>query len=71
MPKVEVIVKVEKEYKGKLAEIAGECKAAGMTVEQQMSALAMISGSVERANIKRLEGIEGVSYVEESKSISI
>jgi hypothetical protein len=69
--KVEVIVKVEKDYKDKLAEIAAECKAAGMSVEQQMNALGMISGSVERASIKRLEGIKGVSYVEESKSISL
>ena len=38
MSKVEVIVKIEKNYKDKLLDIAAQCKSAGMSVEQQMSA---------------------------------
>lgn len=71
MPKVEIIVKVDKNYKEKLPEIAAKCKSAGMDVEQQMSALGMISGSAEKSNIGKIEKIEGVAYVEESKPINI
>ena len=71
MSKVEVIVKVDKNYKDKLPEIAARCKSAGMSVEQQMGALGMISGSVEKSAIGKIEKIEGVAYVEESKPIGI
>ncbi|HSK71139.1 MAG TPA: hypothetical protein VK892_05555 [Pyrinomonadaceae bacterium] len=71
MSKAEVIVKIEKNYKDRLAEIAAQCKNAGMNVEQQMSALGMISGTVEKSAIKKIEKIEGVAYVEESKPIGI
>lgn len=71
MSKVEIIVKVEDAYENKLSEIARECKAAGMNISQQMSAVGMISGTTERANISRIERIKGVAYVEESKEISI
>lgn len=71
MAKVEVIVKIEKNYKDKLSEIAAECKSAGLSVEQQMSSLGMISGTIEKAAIGKIEKIEGVAYVEESRSIGI
>ena len=71
MSKVEILVKIDGAYTEKMSEIARECKAAGMNVEQQMKAVGMISGTVERANISKIERIKGVSYVEESKSLNI
>lgn len=71
MSKVEVIVKLNDADIPKMSEIAGECQAAGMKVEQQMNAVGMISGSIEQAKISRIERIKGVSYVEESKPFNI
>ena len=69
MPKIEVIVKIDDEAVSKMSQIGDQCKAAGMSVEQQMSAVGMISGSIEKANIGKIEQIKGVSYVEASKAI--
>lgn len=71
MSTVEIIVKIDDAATDKMSEIATECQAAGMKIEQQMSAVGMISGSIEPANVSKLEQIKGVSYVEESKSISL
>jgi hypothetical protein len=71
MSKVEVIVKIDDADIKKISEIAENCQTAGMIIEKQMGAVGMISGSVERVNISKIEKIKGVSYVEESKSISI
>jgi hypothetical protein len=69
MSKVEIIVKVDDAYTAKISGIANECKANGMSVDQQMSSAGMITGSIERANISKIERINGVSYVEESRAI--
>lgn len=69
MSKVEVIVKIEDSSADKMSEIARQCERAGLRVEQQMKSLGMISGEVDRANIRKLERIKGVSYVEESRAI--
>ncbi len=71
MSKVEIIVKVEDAVADKLSEIAVECENAGMTVEQQMSAVGMITGAIEQSNVSKVEQIKGVSYVEESKTINL
>ncbi len=71
MSKVEIIVKVDDAYAGKMSEIAKECKSAGMSIDQQMGGVGMISGTIEKSNISKIERIKGVSYVEESKSIGI
>jgi hypothetical protein len=70
MSKVEVIVKVEDSSVDKMSEIARQCEQAGMRVEQQMKAMGMISGAVDKANIGKIERIKGVSYVEISKPLS-
>ena len=71
MSKVEIIVKIDDTAVNKMSEIAANCKAAGMSVGQQMSAAGMITGAIESVSISKIERIEGVSYVEESKSISL
>lgn len=70
MSKVEIIVKIEDEAADKMSEIAAECQTAGMSVEQQMSVVGMITGNIEQTNISKIEQIKGVSYVEESKTIN-
>ena len=69
MSKVEVIVKIEDSATDKMSEIAEQCEGAGMSVQQQMKSVGMISGVTERANISKLERIRGISYVEESKTL--
>ncbi len=71
MSKVEVIVKIEDSSSDKMSEIAKQCEQAGMSVEQQMKSVGMISGTIEQARISKVEQIKGVSYVEESKSLNI
>lgn len=71
MSKVEIIVKVEDSSADRMSEIARECERAGMQVQQQMKSVGMISGAIERTSIGKLERINGVSYVEESKPFSI
>ncbi|HZH34423.1 MAG TPA: hypothetical protein VEX64_06250 [Pyrinomonadaceae bacterium] len=70
MSKVEILVKINDAYAAKMTEIAKHCRAAGMSVEQQMDSVGMISGTIERASIPKVERIRGVSYVEESRPIT-
>ena len=69
MSQVEVIVKIDDDSVSKMSHIADQCKAAGMSVEQQMTSVGMISGLIEKADISKIEQIKGVLYVEESKAI--
>lgn len=71
MAKVEVLVGIDDAYADKIGEIAKQCQAAGMSVSQQMSGVRMISGTIEKSNISKIEAIKGVSYVEESQQLSI
>ena len=70
MSKVEVIVKIDDAQINKISQIAAECSSAGMRIDQQMSAVGMITGVIEQSSISKIERINGVSYVEESKAIS-
>lgn len=70
MSKVEILVKIEDALADKMSGIAKECRAVGMRVDQQMSAVGMISGAIEEAKISQIERIEGVSYVEKSTPLS-
>ena len=69
MSKVEVIVKIDDASAAKISEIAAQCKAAGMSIDQQMGSLGMITGVIEQSSISKVEQIKGVSYVEESRAI--
>lgn len=71
MAKVEILVGIDDAYTNKMADIAKQCQAAGMIVSQQMRGVSMISGSIEKANIGKIERIAGVAYVEESQTLSI
>ena len=69
MAQVEILVKVENA--NELAAVAKACRAAGMQIDSQMNATAMISGRVEESSINKLEQINGVAYVEKSQTLSI
>lgn len=71
MAKVEILVTIEDAAGNSISKIADDCRAAGMSIEQQMSGVGMISGTIEKSNIGKLRQIKGVTDVEESKPISI
>ena len=71
MAKVEILVTIEDAVGNTISKIADDCRAAGMSVEQKMGGVGMISGTIEKANIGKLRQIKGVADVEESKSLSI
>lgn len=71
MAKVEILVTIEDAAGNSISKIADDCRAVGMSIEQQMSGVGMISGTIEKSNIGKLRQIKGVTDVEESKPISI
>lgn len=69
MSKILVSLIVEETYLVHFAEIVESCKAVGMEVQRQMTAIGVISGTIEASGIHVLAQIQGVRHVETSRDV--
>jgi hypothetical protein len=71
MTKVRLTLCVSDSHIDKIATIAAAAKQAGMKIEQQLKDLGILTGEIEQNNIDRLRQVDGVSYVEEERTVRI
>jgi hypothetical protein len=68
---IQVIVTVDADHLGRINEVVRQLRAAGMLVDQVLSTLGIVTGSVSSAQLVSLEAIPGVASVEEETSFQI
>ncbi|MBI3663344.1 MAG: ketohydroxyglutarate aldolase [Acidobacteria bacterium] len=69
--KVQVLVTVEDQFSGRLAEVADSLRAEGLAVENLLEALGTISGFIEQDRVKGLSRVKGVAHVEQSRQFQL
>ena len=71
MSKVNLSVSVGEKHLHRFEEIVKKIKKAGMKIEQQLDNLGIITGSIDASKVDSLKDVEGVSHVEQQKSIQL
>jgi MoaA/NifB/PqqE/SkfB family radical SAM enzyme len=69
MSQINIVISVDDEHLEKILEVAASLRAAGMTVENIMPEVGVISGSIDYEKSEALSDIEGVEYVEISRNL--
>jgi hypothetical protein len=69
--KVRLSISVDDAHLDRLNEISKAAQKAGLTIEQKLPNLGVLTGSIESAKVGALHGIEGVHSVEEERSVGI
>ncbi len=54
----------------RFSEIVASCKAAGMQVQRELTAIGVISGMIEASRMQVLAQIQGVRHVEQSRDVA-
>ena len=67
----EVTVTVADSHMAHAEEVARRLEQAGMQVEQVLSALGIITGSLDEAQLAALEAVEGVAAIEQQKGFQL
>jgi len=71
MAKVRLTVSVSDSHIKQLGKIAKAAEKAGMTVDQKLEDLGVFTGSIEADKRDRLRQIDGVSHVEEERTVGV
>jgi hypothetical protein len=64
MPDIQLQVTVDRAHRNNLADVADRLRAAGMTVDQELASIGVLTGSADAAKVKALGEVEGVIDVE-------
>lgn len=71
MSQVSICVSIDDAHLPQIQQVSEKLQASGMTVEQTLSSLGVIIGSIESDQVKNLAPIEGVQNVELQQSYKI
>lgn len=71
MSQIPICVSVEDGHLSQIEQISEQLQSYGMNVEQILSTIGMITGSIESEKVKNLYQIEGVQNVESQQSYQI
>ena len=71
MAKVRLSLSVSDSHMNKIDEVAAAATRAGMTVEQRLTELGVLTGEIDQDKIDRLRQVDGVSDVEEERTVRI
>lgn len=67
----EVTVSVDEDHVGNLDEIAERLEALGLSVEELLGEIGVITGRIEESRAGDLEAVEGVAHVERSRGYQL
>jgi hypothetical protein len=67
----QVNISVADDYLEKFSEVVQRIEQAGLTVEQQLEMVGVITGSIDSDKIANLDKIEGIAAVERSRSYQL
>lgn len=68
---VRVIVTVEPQALKRISGVARDAAAAGMTVEQTLEVVGVLTGTIARAHMNDLQAVAGISAVEVEREITL
>lgn len=71
MDKVQVTISIDNAHRDQLDQISEQLTTAGLEVEQTLSTLGVITGSVETKKMSALSEVTGVAAVEPSRTIQL
>jgi hypothetical protein len=71
MATIKVSVSIEDDFLEQIARITKDLEEIGMIVEQTLSSIGIISGSIDSELIGQCSHIEGIKYVEPEKSYQL
>lgn len=71
MPKIKISVSVDDAHINQIVEIAQSLKSAGMDIEQTLSSVGVISGSIEVDQLNSLNQIKGVEHIASERKYQI
>lgn len=71
MAKARLSVVVKDSHLPKFREVVKSLKQAGMTIENELKSVGIVTGSVDEMKIDRLREVEGVAEVEPEQSFQI
>jgi hypothetical protein len=71
MTKVHLTLSVSDSHMDKIATVAAAAKQAGLKVEQQLKDIGVLTGVIDQDKIDCLRQVEGISHVEEERTVSI
>lgn len=69
MSETALSVLVQEAHLNRFAEIVQSCRNAGMVVQREMSAVGVISGTIDSADVPKLRHIEGLQQIEPSRPV--
>jgi len=71
MSKVNLTISVADDHLKNFSEVVARCRKAGMSVENELKSIGMISGSIDEAALEKLSHVKGVSLVQQEGSFQI
>ena len=71
MSQVQICVSVDEAHLSQIQQIVEQLESSGMVVEQTLSSIGVINGSVNSEQLDRLAQIEGVTNVEPQQSYQL
>ena len=71
MDKVRVNITIDDAHADQIDQVAEQLKAAGLEIEQTLSTLGIVTGSIEKDKVSSLSEVTGVESVEEDKTVGI
>ncbi len=70
MPKVNVIVRLKKDHRAEIDQVAAGLKAQGMDVQEQLHILGRITGTVDESEVQNLQSVPGVAKVASERTFT-
>jgi hypothetical protein len=67
--RVNLLISIDDDYS--LPKVAQKLQSAGLTIEEMMAQLGIITGSCELAKLEALSDVKGVSYIEAERSYQL
>lgn len=71
MDKVRVNITIADAYSERMDQVTTDLEAAGLEVEQTLSTLGIVTGSIESEKLSSLSDVAGVDSVEADKTITL
>ena len=71
MTKVRLSLSISDSHMDRIDEVAAAATRAGMTVEQRLPDLGVLTGEIDRDKLVRLRQVDGISDVEEERTVRI
>lgn len=71
MDKVRVNITIDDAHADQMDQMAEQLKGAGLEIEQTLSTLGIVTGSIEKDKVSALSEITGVEAVEEDRAVGL